>query len=211
MLKGIHWLGHDSFRLEEDGKVVYIDPYQLPPEPPEADLILVTHDHFDHCSPEDVARIRGPDTVVVTIAAAASQLPEPVQIVAPGDTLTAAGIPLEAVPAYNVNKFRAPGQPYHPREAGHVGYVITLGGRRIYHAGDTDCIPEMERITVDVALLPVSGIYVMTPEEAAAAAASIHPRVAVPMHVGAGIGELSDATAFKDKAGVPVVVLEIEH
>ena len=211
MVENIHWLGHDSFRIEGAGRVVYIDPYRLQREAPKADLILVTHDHFDHCSPEDVARVRSPESVVVTIAAAAAGLPDPVRIVRPGDTLTVAGIRVEAVAAYNVNKFRSPGQPFHPREAGHVGFVVTVDGRRIYHAGDTDFIPEMAAVSADVALLPGSGTYVMTVQEAIQAAAAISPRVAVPMHVGAGIGALEDAARFKAQATVPVVVLDIER
>lgn len=209
MVENIHWLGHDSFRLEGEGKVIYLDPYQLPAGAVPADLILITHDHSDHCSPADVERIRTPETVVVTVAAAAAKLPKPVRLVSPGDSLVAQGIAVETVPAYNTNKFRSPGKPFHPREAGNVGYVVTLAGRRIYHTGDTDLIPEMGTVRADVALLPVSGIYVMTVEEAVEAADLIRPQVAVPMHVGAGIGELDDARRFAQTARVPVRVLPI--
>ncbi len=211
MVQGIHWLGHDSFRLEGDGKVVYIDPYQLPAKAPVADLILITHDHADHCSPDDVARIRAAQTVVVTVAAAAAKLPAPVRLVHPGDSLVAQGVAIQAVPAYNTTKFRRPGEVFHPREAGNVGYVVTLAGRRIYHTGDTDMIPEMGAIAPDVALLPVSGVYVMTADEAAEAARLIQPKVAVPMHVGAGIGSLADAEHFARVAGVPVEILPLER
>lgn len=211
MVENIYWLGHDAFRLEGEGKAIYLDPYQLRGELPKADLILITHDHFDHCSPEDVAKIRTEKTVVATVAAAAAKLPKPVRIVKPGDTLTVQGIPVEVVPAYNVNKFRSPGKPFHPKEAGYVGFIVSVGGRRIYHAGDTDVIPEMKSIKADVALLPVSGIYVMTAEEAVEAAAMIKPKVAIPMHVGAGIGELGDAQRFKEQASVPVVVLPLKR
>ncbi len=210
MTTGIHWLGHDAFCIEVEGRVVYVDPYRLQRDQPKADLILITHDHHDHCSPEDVARVRGPHTVVVTVAAAASRLPPPVRVVQAGDTLTVGGIGIEAVAAYNTNKFRSPGRPFHPKDAGYVGFVIAGGGRRIYHAGDTDAIPEMASVKADVALLPVSGTYVMTAEEAVEAARIIQPRVAVPMHVGAGIGSLEDATRFKTLAPMPVVVLEME-
>ncbi len=210
MIDHIKWLGHDSFRLEGDGKVIYIDPYQLERDEPKADLILITHDHFDHCSPEDIARVRTPETAVVTIAAAASKLPDPVRVVSPGETLTVQDVALQTVPAYNVNKFRSPGNPFHPEEAGHVGFIITLAGQRIYHAGDTDRIPAMDSLSVDVALLPVSGTYVMTVDEAVKAAAAIQPKVAIPMHVGAGIGSLDYAGKFKEKATVPVQILAIE-
>ncbi|NOR82806.1 MAG: MBL fold metallo-hydrolase [Ardenticatenales bacterium] len=209
LVSNIHWLGHDSFRIEGDGLVIYIDPWKLKGGP-KADLILITHDHHDHCSPPDVAQVLTDDTVIVTIQAAADMLPDPVLVVKPGDELTAKGIPIKAVPAYNVNKFRSPGALFHPPEAGHVGFILTVDGRRIYHTGDTDCIPEMSSIEADIALLPVSGTYVMTAEEAVEAAAAIQPQVAIPMHVGGGIGSLADADRFKQAAAVPVVVLSLE-
>jgi len=206
---GIHWLGHDCFRIEWEGVTIYIDPYRIKDGPP-ADLILITHDHFDHCSPEDIARIQKADTTFVTIASAAANLKGQVEIVKPGDDITLKGVHIHAVPSYNTNKFRSPGNPFHPKEKGYVGYVLTLGERRIYHTGDSDHIPEMAGIKTDVALLPVSGIYVMTAEEAAEAAKTIQPKVAIPMHVGAGIGELEFTQTFKDLANVPVVILPLE-
>jgi L-ascorbate metabolism protein UlaG (beta-lactamase superfamily) len=117
---------------------------------------------------------------------------------------------VEAVPAYNVNKFRSPGQPFHPKSAGYNGYIITISGERLYHAGDTDHIPEMSGYRCDVALLPVSGTYVMTADEAAAAAAAIKPRVAVPMHYGDIVGGVADVQRFQklcEQAGIVVVVV----
>jgi L-ascorbate metabolism protein UlaG (beta-lactamase superfamily) len=209
MISNIHWLGHDSFRIDGDGVVIYLDPYRLK-EGPKADLILITHDHGDHASPEDVGKIQKEDTVIVTIAKTAEKLSGRIEIVKPGDELTVKGIEIQTLPAYNINKFRSPGVPFHPKEAGHVGYVITIKGVRIYHTGDSDFIPEMEGLSPDVALLPVSGIYVMTAEEAVEAAAAIRPKVAVPMHVGEGIGSLFDAQRFMENASVPVIILPIE-
>ena len=206
---GIHWLGHDCFRIEWEGVMIYIDPYRLKGGPP-ADLILITHDHFDHCSPDDIARIQQPGTIFVTVAAAAEKLSGQVEIVQPGAELTLKGVRIQAVPAYNTNKFRSPGNPFHPKEKGYVGFVLTLGERRIYHTGDSDHIPEMAHIQADVALLPVSGVYVMTVEEAVEAAQTLQPKVAIPMHVGAGIGELTFTQAFKSLATVPVEILPLE-
>ncbi len=201
MIEKIHWLGHDSFRLE--GEVtVYIDPWKLPPNSPKADIILITHDHYDHCSPEDVVKIQKADTVIVTIPAAARKLKGEVKTVKPGDKITVKGIEIEAVPAYNTNK------PFHPKEAGHVGFIVTLGGKRIYHAGDTDFIPEMKGLKVDIALLPVSGTYVMTAEEAAKAADTIKPEVAIPMHYGEIVGSEKDAEHFKELTSVQVIILK---
>jgi L-ascorbate metabolism protein UlaG (beta-lactamase superfamily) len=206
---GIYWLGHDSFRIEGDGLVIYIDPWQLRGGP-KADLVLITHDHGDHCSPEDVAKIQKDDTTIVTISQAAEKLSGQIKIVKPGERLTVKGIPIETVPAYNLNKFRGTGIPFHPPESGHVGFIITIEGRRIYHAGDSDFIPEMGAIKADVALLPVSGTYVMTASEAIEAAAAIRPKVAVPMHIGRSIGSLADAERFKAGAPVHVEILKLE-
>ncbi|MGD2177376.1 MAG: MBL fold metallo-hydrolase [Anaerolineae bacterium] len=209
MLERIHWLGHDAFRID-GSETIYFDPYELSEGSPNADLIFITHDHYDHCSPEDVAEIQGDETVIVTIASAAEKLTGDVRVVEPGDTVEVHGIDVEAVRAYNVNKFRSPGEPFHPKEAGHVGFVVTVDGKRIYHAGDTDFIPEMAELKdIDIALLPVSGIYVMTAEEAVQAAEAIQPEVAIPMHVGRGIGSLEAAETFEEKAPVDVVTLKL--
>ena len=210
MLERIHWLGHDTFRIDGP-QTIYLDPYRLGKENPKADIILITHDHSDHCSPEDVAKIQEDDTVIVTIDAAAAKLEGDIRTVRPGDEITLQDIKIEAVPAYNVTKFRSPGVPFHPKESAHVGFVITLDGQRIYHAGDTDHIPEMADLgEIDIALLPVSGTYVMTADEAAEAARTINPKMAIPMHVGRGIGAKGDPQSFKEKAPVEVVILEME-
>jgi len=210
MLERIHWLGHDTFRIDGP-QTIYFDPYELSEGNPEADVIFISHDHRDHCSPEDVAEIQAEHTVIVTIGAAAEKLSGDTRVVEPGDRITVKGVEVEAVPAYNVNKFRSPGVPFHPKEAGHVGFVVTVEGKRIYHAGDTDCIPEMTDLRdIDIALLPVSGTYVMTAEEAVEAAQAIQPAVAIPMHIGRGIGSRDAAQIFKEKAPVDVTILEME-
>jgi len=210
MLERIHWLGHDAFRIDGP-QTIYFDPYRLSKGNPEADVILITHDHSDHCSPGDVVQIQGDDSTIVTVAAAAAKLKGDIRIVKPGDRVTVKGIEVEAVPAYNVNKFRSPGMPFHPQESGYVGFVVTLDGQRIYHAGDTDHIPEMADLgEIDIALLPVSGTYVMTADEAVEAAATINPKLAIPMHIGRGIGSLDDAQVFKRNSPVEVAILEIE-
>jgi len=208
LLNRLRWLGHDSFLLE--GPVtIYIDPWHLSGDLPRADIVLVSHEHGDHCSPQDVAKVQGPDTVVLASQNAAPQLKGAVRVVRPGDEVTIGEVTVRAVPAYNVDKFRAPGRPFHPKEALHNGYVVEVAGERLYFAGDTDHIPEMAEIQCDVALLPVSGTYVMTAEEAAEAAAAIDPQVAVPMHYGAGVvGTKTDAERFRELCPVEVRILE---
>lgn len=203
MAENIFWLGHDSFRLKGE-KVVYIDPWKLAPGAEKADVILVTHDHHDHFSQDDIAKISKPDTVVVAPQAVANKLGSKVTVVKPGDKISAAGVPVQVVPAYNPNK------QFHPKSAGYVGYIVTLNGKRIYHTGDTDLIPEMAQIKADVALLPVSGTYVMNATEAAEAAKTLKPALAIPMHYGDPdvVGTLADAQQFKKLATVPVEILE---
>jgi L-ascorbate metabolism protein UlaG (beta-lactamase superfamily) len=211
MLENIHWLGHDSFRL--DGTTtVFIDPWKLPPGQPRAGVVLVTHDHHDHLSANDIAKIAGPDTVVVGPASVTDQISglETVTVAA-GDNVDVCGVQVLAVPAYNLDKFRAPGQLYHPREAGLVGYVVTLDGVRYYHAGDTDAVPEMADVQCEVALLPVGGKYTMTWEEAAAACDLLAAAVAVPMHYGDVIGDIHDAERFRDRCSLPVTILPLER
>jgi L-ascorbate metabolism protein UlaG (beta-lactamase superfamily) len=203
LLEGVTWLGHASFKIVAPEGVIYIDPWELKSHEP-ADLILITHDHYDHLSPDDVQRISKPDTTIVTIAAAAAKLKGDVRKVKAGDKLTVKGMQIEAVPAYNLNK------PNHPKAAGHVGFILTAGGRRIYHAGDTDVIPEMANIKADVALLPVGGTYTMTASEAANVANRIQPKVAVPMHWGTLVGSRADAELFRRACKVPVEILERE-
>ena len=162
--------------------------------------MLVTHDHFDHSSPEDIDKIVQPETVVVTEKDSAKKLSGNVKSVKPGDSLVVEDVKIEAVPAYNTNK------DFHPKANGWLGFVLEMDGVRIYHAGDTDFIPEMEDLNVDIALLPVSGTYVMTADEAVKAAQAIDPGVAVPMHYGDIVGDSSDADTFKSKLEGKVTV-----
>jgi L-ascorbate metabolism protein UlaG (beta-lactamase superfamily) len=201
VVKNITWLGHDGFLIKGDGKAIVIDPFQLKECEP-ADVILVTHEHYDHCSPEDIQKIQKASTVIVTEANSAKKLSGDVRVVRPGDKLTVSGIPVEAVPAYNTNK------SFHPKQNGWLGFILTVDGVKIYHAGDTDFIPEMDSIKADIALLPVSGTYVMTAEEAVEAAKTIKPKLVIPMHYGAIVGSAEDARRFCDAmAGTCEVVL----
>jgi L-ascorbate metabolism protein UlaG (beta-lactamase superfamily) len=195
-----HWLGHDGYKIIADGKTIYIDPYQLSKPQQnknDADIVLISHNHFDHLSMDDLKHVVREKTALVAAKECGEQLKnfEEAEIkgVAPGDKVTVQGVPIEAVAAYNTNKH------FHPKADGKVGFVITLNNMRIYHSGDADDIPEMSTTKPDVALVPVSGTYVMTAEEAARAInEKIKPKkLAIPMHYGSIVGSEKDALNFK--------------
>lgn len=200
MKNTIEWVGHATVLIRGE-KNVMVDPWQLKKADP-VDVVLVTHGHFDHCSPEDIAKVRGPRTQVVAPADVAAELGKDVRKITAGQTLEVAGVTVEAVPAHNLDK------PFHPKENGWVGYIITMGGERIYIAGDTDHIPEMDTVEADLALLPVGGTYTMTAEEAADVANTIRPNLAIPVHFGEVVGSEADAKRFEALCKVPVRVLK---
>jgi len=177
----IKWLGHASFLIKAEGKNIYIDPYEGEYSE-KADLILVTHSHFDHCDTSKIEKIRGENTVIIAPEDCVSKIGGNVKTLKPGEETTIGNLRVKAVEAYNYKRFKAPGKPFHPKGFG-VGYLLTAEGKTIYHAGDTDFIPEMKNLGhVDVALLPSGGTYTMDNAEAAEAAIAINPEVAVPMH-----------------------------
>ncbi len=198
----VHWLGHDSFVIE-GSKTVMIDPFQARGNF-KADILLISHEHSDHMSPEDIKRFTTPATRLLAPKVCEGGLSEfklEKIFVAPNSKVNVQGATIETIPAYNLNKFRAPGQVFHPRQDGRVGYIVTLDGVRFYHAGDSDATPEMKSLKVDVAFLPVSGTYVMTAEEAAEATRAMKPKVAVPMHYDKIVGTRADAERFKSLVG----------
>lgn len=204
MIDNIHWLGHSSFRIDGD-VTIYIDPWKLAAGSPPADLILISHEHYDHFSAEDIEKVRTAASEIVTIDAVARALTGRVHVVKPGDRLTVRGVDIQILPAYNEKK------KFHPRSKGQVGFVLTLDGQRLYFAGDTDAIPEMKDLRPEIALLPVSGTYVMDAEEAVEAVKLLQPGLAVPMHYGEIVGTAADAERFQRLSPVPVRILEAER
>jgi len=207
----ISWLGHDGFKIKKD-RVVYIDPFKVAGKLEAADLVCVTHEHSDHLSVDDLKKVVTAKTTVVTIPACEKAVkdlkPKTVRVVTAGQRLDVDGVIVEVVPAYNTTKFRSPGNPFHPKADGKVGFVLGIGDLRIYHAGDTDQIPEMAQVKgVDVALLPVSGTYVMTADEAVKACEAIQPKLAIPMHYGTIVGSAADAETFRRGVKCRVEVL----
>jgi L-ascorbate metabolism protein UlaG (beta-lactamase superfamily) len=182
----ISWLGHDSFRIK-NGKTIFIDPFKIRPTSEKADILLITHEHYDHLSMDDIKKVVNENTTIVTIPAVKKELSslkvKEVRAVKPGDKLKLGDVSID---------------------------VIRVKDVRIYHAGDTDAIPEMRGLKPDVALLPVSGTYVMTPDEAAQAVKMVEPKLAIPMHYGVIVGTEQDAQKFKQLSTVEVQILKPE-
>jgi L-ascorbate metabolism protein UlaG (beta-lactamase superfamily) len=181
MAISVKWLGHASFEIKTDDKTVYIDPFEGEYED-KADLILVSHSHDDHCDPSKIKKIRKESTVVIAPADCASKIGGKVKSLKPGEKASLGDIAVEAVEAYNYKRFRSPGKPFHPTGLG-VGYLLTIGNKTIYHAGDTDFIPEMKKLgSIYLALLPSGGTYTMDTAEAAQAVLAIKPEFVIPIH-----------------------------
>lgn len=197
----INWLGHSGF-LIKNSSVIYIDPYNIKDGLDKADFILITHNHYDHCSVADMLKIVKDGTRIILTPDCQSKItrfdtPIQMEIIEPGQELSFGEMKILAVPAYNVDK------SFHPKDDQGVGYVIKFNGTIIYHAGDTDFIPEMQKLTgyqqpgkEFIALLPIGGRLTMTVEEALEAAKLIKPSLAIPMHYGSIVGTDEDAKEF---------------
>jgi len=203
MAENLTWLGHASFKINSsDGKIIYIDPWQLKGDIEKADIVLITHSHYDHCSVEDIEKIRKDDTIIFASRDCKGKIRWDMKILEPNKKIEEKGITIETVPAYNIYK------SFHPKTNLWLGYIVTVDGKRIYHAGDTDLIPEMDKIKADVMLVPVGGNYTMNAEEAAKAVNKIYPKLAIPMHFGNVVGSTKDAERFRTLCNVPVEILE---
>jgi L-ascorbate metabolism protein UlaG (beta-lactamase superfamily) len=192
-------IAHDTFRIA-GSKVIYVDPFKVTKND-EADIVLLSHEHFDHLSLEDLNRVIFPGTTIIASPLCKGGLKnvkvKELDYLEPGGKRTVGKVEIDAVPAYNLDKGPEPGKKFHPPGEKRLGFLIKMDGTTVYHAGDADFIPEMKSVKCDIALLPVSGTYVMTAEEAAQAAAAINPKIAVPMHYGAIVGSEADAQKFK--------------
>jgi len=198
----IKWIHHASFRIVAGESVLYIDPWKIESEPHDADVIFVSHSHHDHCSPEDIAKVSKDDTAIVAPAETIEMI-HAANAVDPGERIYVKDIAIEAVAAYNVSA------AFHPRGNHWCGAVFTMGGKRLYYAGDTDLVPEMSDLKdVDVAMLPVGGTYTLDADAAAHACKAIGCAVAIPCHWGDIVGSEADARRFAEQAGCEVHVLQ---
>ena len=208
MIDKIEVFTHSSIRIRTDKVAIYVDPFQMKEEPHDADYVLITHQHYDHFSPDDIRKVVNASSILVApesmIDDARELAPEVKEIVAvrPGVSKEISGLALEAVPAYNTLK------PFHPKRAEWVGYIVTLDGKRIYIAGDTGLTKEAKLVKCDIALLPIGGTYTMDTRRAAELANIIMPEYVIPTHYGNIVGKPSDAGAFASLVKSPIKVVE---
>ncbi|MEK6872031.1 MAG: MBL fold metallo-hydrolase [Nanoarchaeota archaeon] len=210
----LHWLSHAGFKIKlvAEEKIIYIDPFQLQGEQEKADFLFITHAHYDHCSIEDIKKIIKSDTIVICSIDVQSKIAKAsdnvnIRIVHPAKEYKLNHIVFKTIPAYT------PKKNFHPKENDWVGYLLTVGETTLYHAGDTDFIPEMKTIQTNIALLPVGGTYTMNAYEAIQAAITIKPQLAIPMHWGSIVGSKEDAHIFVDgckEEGINAEMLERE-
>jgi len=196
MVKNIHWMGQAAVKVDAGNKVIYFDPYQIK-EQDKADIILISHSHGDHLSKGDISKVTTENTVIIAPKSCESDLSSvkkaKLLLSEPGFKETVGGITIEAVPAYNVDKTN-----FHPKANNWVGYIITVDGVRIYHAGDTERIPEMKNFSCDIAMLPLGQTYTMNSvEDAAKAALDVKAKIAIPIHYAMYEGTKADAEKFK--------------
>ena len=196
----------NSIRIRDRIGNIYIDPFRMEEEPHDADIIFITHEHFDHYSPEDIGKAAGEHTTLVIPEsmegriADVSGLMKKTVTVKPGEAYETDGLEFETVAAYNIDK------SFHPKSAGWVGYILKIDGRRVYIAGDTDATEEAKAVQCDVALVPIGGTYTMNAEQAAELINILKPDTAIPVHYGSVVGSSKDADRFAGKVGQPVRV-----
>jgi len=198
----LQWLGHTSFKICHQGVVIYIDPWKLKDKPHDATIVLVSHSHYDHYSADDIKKVSGPDTELVAPGDVIATEKKG-KTIKPGLRVELQGVNVAGVAAYNPNK------QFHPKEKNWVGFVIEIGGKRIYYAGDTDVTAEMKALKdIDLALLPVGGTYTMDAAEAAQATEHFKPKMAIPYHYGDIVGGEKDAKKFSELCQCEVKILK---
>jgi len=207
MIDNIEVNTQNSIRIISGELVIYVDPLEIAGEKHDADFIFVTHDHYDHFSPEDIRKAAKPDSILIVpekMAGKAQEVSDAVgriETVKPAVNRDINGLEFETIPAYNLLK------PFHPRSAEWVGYVLMTGGRRIYIVGDTDATKEAKAVKCDIAIVPIGGTYTMDAKKAAELVNTIRPDIAVPVHYGSIAGKPSDGDVFAENVKSPVKVV----
>ncbi|HCO94029.1 MAG TPA: Zn-dependent hydrolase [Phycisphaerales bacterium] len=197
----LQWLGHASFKICDEDAVIYIDPWKLKDSPHDATLVLVSHGHYDHYSPDDIAKVSGPETKLVASADVVAKA-KAGEVILPGLSIEFGNVKVSGVAAYN------PDKQFHPKANNWTGFIIVVGSQRIYYAGDTDLTEEMKALKeIDIALLPVGGTYTMDAAQAAEATKYIKPKRAIPYHWGDIVGGRADAEAFAEAAECETKIL----
>ncbi len=206
MVGNIEVFRHNSIGIKSSLGMIYADPFKMTAEPRDAAFILITHDHYDHFSPDDIARVAGKDTVLVVPEKMEKKVGNVRNLVAdivtvkPGESRVIKGLELETVASYNIMK------PFHPKGAGWVGYIVNVDGKRIYIAGDTDATKEAGEVKCDIAIVPIGGTYTMDVKKAAELINKMKPEYAIPVHYGEIIGKPSDGEEFAKLVQDPVRV-----
>ena len=196
----IHWLGHASFKITASLKI-YIDPWKIKDSPNDADVVLISHDHYDHYVAEDIERVSAPNTRLFASTDVIKKHGSG-QPLTPNQSLNIDQLTLTVTCAYNIDK------DFHPKEMNWLGFILEIDGKRIYYAGDTDLIPEMKEVkNIDLALLPVGGTYTMDPTQAAQAANQLNPKTTIPYHWGDIVGTQKDAEIFANQSNPPTTIL----
>jgi L-ascorbate metabolism protein UlaG (beta-lactamase superfamily) len=193
----ITWLGHASIKISSASSTIFIDPWKIGKSAQHADIVLLTHDHYDHYSEADVKDISDESTSVIAPMSA----PLVTDLISPGKTMDIKGVSIQAVPAYNLTK------AFHPKANKWVGYIVTIDGRKIYHLGDTDKIPEMKGLEVDVVCIPVGGTYTMDSKEASEVLKDIKTAHVIPIHFGDIVGSRKDAEKLAGLCSCDVRIL----
>lgn len=206
MIGNIEVFIQNSIRIRSRVGVIYIDPFQMKEEPKDADFVLISHDHYDHFSPEDIGKVSKADTILVVPEKMAAKAREvsgmvgKIETVKPSVYREMGGLEFETVPAYNTLK------PFHPKSAEWVGYILRIDGKRIYIAGDTDATKEAKAVKCDTALVPIGGTYTMDAKKAAELINTIRPDVAIPVHYGHIVGKPGDGEVFAENVMAPIKV-----
>ncbi len=206
MTEKIRVFTHNSIGIESEQGMIYVDPFQMKDSPKDASFILITHDHYDHFSPEDIEKTACADTILIVPekmkgkAGEVAGLVRKTVTVKPDEAYEIEGLQFETVAAYNLLK------PFHPKSAGWVGYILQIGGKRIYIAGDTDATKEAKAVKCNIALVPIGGTYTMDVKKAAELVNELHPETAIPVHYGSVAGKPADGDAFAALVKAPVKV-----